>query len=279
MSEPLQEHRFSPRAGAKLGVAPSLVLAMAAVFGLAAMVWPLFAAPGSAVTQDATAPWIFALMLPVVLAVALTQVAGGALDPRAIAMLGVLSAGVAAVRPFGAGAGGIETVFFLIILAGRVFGPAFGFLLGTTGLLTSAFLTGGIGPWLPYQMFAAAFIGLGAGLLPGARRESGEPGPRTRTGRVGELGMLVLYGIVVSLVFGLLLNLSFWPFTITTGALAYVPGADFSENFGRLVLYSLATSLGWDLGRAVTTTILLAVAGPLLLKIFRRAAKRARWEG
>jgi len=51
----------------------------------------------------------------------------------------------------------------LLILAARVFGSAFGFLLGALGMLASALFTGGVGPWLTYQIFAAGVIGLLAG--------------------------------------------------------------------------------------------------------------------
>ncbi len=88
------------------------------------------------------------------------------MDTKAIAMLGVLSALGAALRPMGAGTAGIETVFFLLVLGGRVYGPGFGFVLGSTTLFASAILTGGIGPWLPFQMLAASWVGMGAGLLP-----------------------------------------------------------------------------------------------------------------
>ncbi|GAB3226322.1 ECF transporter S component [Glycomyces halotolerans] len=249
----------------------ALAVALAAVFGLVAMSWPLLASPGGALTETTSGPWLFALLLPVVTAVVLVQLSDGGLDARAVAMLGVLSAVVAAVRPFGAGAAGVETVFFLIVLAGRVFGPAFGFILGNTGLFASALLTGGVGPWMPYQMFAAAFVGLGAGLLPGPNP------PTTGRGRAGELAALVGYSVVASLVFGLLLNMSFWPFAITEGHLAYVPGGGLGENASRLVAYSVATSLGWDLGRAVTTAVLILLVGPVLLKVLRRTARRARW--
>ncbi|THV41593.1 ECF transporter S component [Glycomyces buryatensis] len=250
----------------------SLAVVLAAGFGLVATAWPLLASPGGALTETSSGPWMFALLLPVVTAVVLVQLSDGGMDARAVAMLGVLSAVVAAVRPFGAGAAGVETVFFLIILAGRVFGPAFGFILGNTGLFASALLTGGVGPWMPYQMFAAAFVGLGAGLLPGAGRA-----PAAWRGRVGELAMLAVYAVVASLAFGLLLNMSFWPYAITQGNLAYVPGALPGENASRLVAYSLATSLGWDLGRAVTTALLIVLTGPLLLRILRRTARKARW--
>jgi energy-coupling factor transport system substrate-specific component len=246
-----------------------VALALAAGFGLVAMAWPLLAVPGGALTETTSGPWLFALLLPLVTATVVIQLTEGGLDARAVAMLGVLSAVVAAVRPFGAGAAGVETVFFLIILSGRVFGAGFGFILGCTGLFASALLTGGVGPWLPYQMFAAAFVGLGAGLL-----------PRTGTGRAGtaaELALLAVYGVVSSLAYGLLLNLSFWPFALTQGNLAYVPGGDVGENLSRLLAYTLATSLGWDVGRAVTTAVLVLLTGPLLLRVLRRAAKKANW--
>ncbi|WP_198586923.1 ECF transporter S component family protein [Glycomyces xiaoerkulensis] len=248
----------------------ALALGLAAAFGLVATSWPLLAAPGGALTETTSGPWLFALLLPLVTAVVLVQLADGGMDARAVAMLGVLSAVVAAVRPFGAGAAGVETVFFLIILAGRVFGPGFGFILGNTGLFASALLTGGVGPWMPYQMFAAAFVGLGAGLLPGAA-------PSTRLGRAGELAMLAAFAVVASLAFGLLLNLSFWPFAITEGNLAYVPGGGAGENLPRLLAYTFATSLGWDLGRAVTTALLIVLTGPVLLRVLRRTARRAQW--
>ena len=59
-------------------------------------------------------------------------------------------------------------MFFTLVIAGRVFGAGFGFTLGCTTLFASALLTGGVGPWMPYQMFGCAWVGLFAGLLPPA---------------------------------------------------------------------------------------------------------------
>ena len=41
---------------------------------------------------------------------------------------------------------------------------------GCTSLFASALITGGVGPWLPYEMFGCAWIGMIAGLLRAVRR-------------------------------------------------------------------------------------------------------------
>ena len=53
----------------------------------------------------------------------------------------------AALRPLGAGTAGVELVFFLVILSGRVLGAGFGFVLGALTLFASALITSGVGPW------------------------------------------------------------------------------------------------------------------------------------
>ena len=52
-----------------------------------------------------------------------------------------------------------------MILAGAAFGPRFGLLLGLSAMAVSAVVTGGIGPWLPFQMLALAWMGAGAGFV------------------------------------------------------------------------------------------------------------------
>ena len=243
----------------------ALTLVLASVGGLFAFLWPLLVDPG-AVLESTSAPLVFALLLPVLLAVVLAEMSDGGMDTKALAMLGVLSALGAALRPLGAGTAGVETVFFLIVLGGRVFGPGFGFVLGATTLFASALLTGGVGPWLPFQMLGAAWVGLGAGLLPRAR------------GRL-ELLLLGCYAAFSSLVFGFLLNLSFWPFSLGARTqLSFDASATVLENLHAFWLFSLATSLGWDVGRAITTTVLVLLAGPAVLASLRRASRRAAFD-
>lgn len=249
--------RLSPRSG--------LTLVLAALIGLVCFFWPFLVAPGT-FGSTYTAPLMFGLVLVLVLAVVFAQIADGGIDSKAIAMLGVLSALNAGLRPLGAGTAGVETVFFVLVFAGRVFGPGFGFALGCTSLFASAIITGGVGPWMPYQMFGCAFVGLLAGLLPACR------------GKV-EIAMLAVYGAFAGYLFGFLLNLQFWPFAVDpNSSLAYQPGAGLGDQLRRYLLFDLATSLGWDTGRAITNFVCVILLGPAALATFRRAARKANFE-
>jgi energy-coupling factor transport system substrate-specific component len=249
----------------------TVVLAAASLVGLVTLLWPLLLEdPSSTRVQP---PFVFLLLLPVVVAVVLAELAEGGLDPRVLAILGVLTALDAVLRGLSAGTGGVELVFFLIILGGRVFGPAFGFVLGCTSLFVSALVTAGVGPWLPYQMLCTAWIGLGAGLLPRA------------SGRV-EIALLAAYGVVVSYLYGLLLNLQGWPLLAGVSIpghheqLAFDPGAGLGENllvFGRYTLVTSTTS--YDTVRAITTAVAIGLLGAAVLTPLRRAARRATVTG
>lgn len=256
---------MTPAAVRPIALRPRSTLALlgATTVGLIAFLWPLLVAPESSLAHSTDAPLVFALVLPLTVAVVLAELAEGGIDAKAVAMLGVLAAIGSALRPLGAGTAGLETVFFLLVLGGRVFGPGFGFALGALTLFGSALLTGGVGPWLPFQMVAAAWVALGAGLLPEVR------------GRL-ELLLLAAYGAVSALVYGFLLNLSFWPFSTGYGTgVSFVPGDAVLTNLHRFVTFSVATSLGWDVGRAVTNVALIVLVGPAVLATLRRAARRA----
>lgn len=254
--------RFKPRS--------ALAVTLVSVVGLLANLWPLLVHPGSQVARHSNeAPLLFAVMLPLLLVVVLAELADGGMDAKAVAMLGVLSALDAALRPLGAGTGGIEVMFFLLVLAGRVFGAGFGFALGATSMFASAILTAGIGPWLPYQMLGAAWVGMGAGLLPWRR---GLRWP-------AELALLACYGAFASLAYGFVLNMSFWPFS-TNGepSISPVPGAPLATNLAHFVAFTLATSLGWDLGRVITSVTLILLTGRPVMTALRRAARKASFE-
>jgi|SoimicmetaTmtLPB_FD_contig_61_2110206_length_1245_multi_2_in_0_out_0_1 energy-coupling factor transport system substrate-specific component len=249
-----------------LGRRSGVVLTVASVAGFLMLVWPLLVRNPEG--GQLGPPFVFLALLPVVIVVVLAEVTEGGLDPRVLAVLGVLSAVNAVLRGLSPGTGGVELVFFILILAGRVFGPGFGFVLGCTSLFASALLTGGVGPWLPFQMMCSAWVGMGAGLL-----------PRRVTGRA-EIVMLAAYGVFAAYAFGLLLNLSSWPFVLGIAVpghtgLAFVPGDPASVNLHRFLIYTLITSTGsFDTGRAITNAVAIVVLGPAVLTTLRRAARR-----
>ncbi|MDV8148954.1 ATP-binding cassette domain-containing protein [Arthrobacter sp. B10-11] len=235
------------------------VLAAANLVALAAFCWPLLAA---AFPEDAAAalPYAALAIAPLAVVAIVISLDGSVSSAHTVALLGVLAAVGSAVRVASTGVGGVEAVFILLILAGRAFGPRFGMLLGAATIAVSSALWGGIGPWTPFQIFACAWVGAGAGLLP--RRVRGR----------AELWMLCGYGAVASYLFGLLTNLWFWPFAVGAGTgISYVPGAPLATNLSSFLLYSLVTSTaGWDTLRAVTTIIGIVVVGRAILAAFRR---------
>lgn len=246
-----------------LGLRSGLCLAVVSAVGLLSLLWPLLASSSSGVARGAQAPWLFALLLPLLLGVVLAEISEGGLDARAVAMLGILAAVGAALRPLGAGTAGIEPVFALLIPAGRVFGRGFGFVLGAVTLIASALLTGGVGPWLPFQMLGAAWIGFGAGCL-----------PRLRGRR--EIALLAGYAVLAGLGYGLALDLSIWPYgAIGLAGVQFVAGAPVGDNLLRLLRFVVATSLGWDLVRGLTLAVFTLVSGRPILLALRRASRRA----
>lgn len=260
-------HATKPTRAVRLGTQSKVAIGLASVIGLIAFAWPLIAAPGSsAVAHADDAPLLFALVVPVLLLVVLAQVSDGGMDAKSIAMLGVLAAVIAALRPLGGGTAGLEPIWVVLILGGRALGPGFGFCLGSISLFASALLTGGVGPWLPFQMLGAAWVGLGAGLLP---RASGRR----------ELALLAGYGAIACVAYGFLLNLWFWPFTASLpDQLSFVAGAAVGENLVSWLRFCMITSLGYDIPRAVLTVVLILVAGRPVLVTLRRMSRKAAFD-
>lgn len=255
------------------------VVASASTIGLAAFFYP-FAVSGVSTLTDAEqsarssqAPLIFAALTVACLAAILAELSagagGGADASKTVALLGVLVAIDATLRlmPTLLGA---SPIFLLILLVGAVYGPSFGFLMGALTLLISAFLTGGLGPWLPYQMLGAGWVGLTAGWLPRCRQ------PRAR------LVLLAAFGAAWGLLYGALLNLYAWPFAApglrADVGLYWTPGLDVSETVRRYARFYLATSLGHDLFRAGASGLLVLLLGGPLLRVLERFRRRFAWE-
>ena len=237
------------------------VLTLASLVSAAGFLWPFFYT-GQSLPKTQFLFWI-AISLSFLLTI--IQISSSRLDAKSVALLGVLSALIAAVRPLGAGAVGIEPMWFILILSARIFGPSFGFILGLTSMFASALLTGGLGPWLGYQIFAAAWIGMAAGFIPGKKLRGAK-----------EIGLLIVFGVIASEVFGILMDLQFWPWALGADTqLSYLVHGAVIENLHRFIIFHFATSMAWDIPRAIFTGLLIAISGTSVLSALRRTHTRA----
>jgi energy-coupling factor transport system substrate-specific component len=244
------------------------ILAVASLIGLGSFVYPFFVPQQGeafgAMAHAHDAPLIFVVLVVLCLGAVLSSLSSGMMNAKLIAVLGILTAANAVLRGV-PGPAGFTLVFLLPILCGYAFGPTFGFLLGVFSLAVSAFLGFGVGPWLPYQMFSAGWVGLLSGWLP---RLHGRPR--------GEVLMVASWGLVLGLVFGALMNIWFWPYVFSAGQseMYWQPGLTFGETLRRYALFYAITSVWWDLLRSVGNFVLLLLLAAPVLRLLRRFQQR-----
>ena len=258
---------ISPSRTARL--ASALILLLASLIGILAFVYPFLSgtlsqgfAANDAHAQDA--PLMTIVLIVLCLGAVMATMGAGQSSSKMVAILGVLTAANAILRAV-PGPAGFSAVFMLPILCGYAYGPTFGFLLGAISLLVSALIGAGIGPWLPFQMFAAGWIGLTSGWLP--RIEAG--------GRL-EVWMLGFWGLAWGLVFGVIMNIWFWPYVFQPqqAGMYWQPGTGLVETLKRYAAFYAVSSFWWDLGRALGNALLIWLFGKPLLKLLRRFQKR-----
>jgi energy-coupling factor transport system substrate-specific component len=194
-----------------------------------------------------------------------------AIDSKTVALLGVLVASDALLRPL-QGPGGFSAFYILPMLCGYVFGGLFGFLLGSLSVLVSAIFTGGVGPWMPFQMLAIGWVGLLSSALP-------KRFMTTLWSGKAEKWLLAGWGAIMGIVFGLIINLWSWPYiaAATSGlpdSQVWQPGAGLTGAVERYSAFYLATSLPWDLWTGAGNVLLLLFLGPPILRLLRRFKQR-----
>jgi energy-coupling factor transport system substrate-specific component len=248
-------------------IAPaSLVYAAVTAVGLGAFLYP-FWLPHHSVEAGAhagTAPFIAAALVALaVLAVGL-ELRTREMNGATVALLGVLAAVTALLRLLDLPGGG-SGMFFLVILAGAAFGPRFGFLLGMSAMAVSAVLTGGLGPWLPFQMLGLGWMGATSGFV----------GRWTaRLPQMSEVVVLAAFGWLWGFGYGAILNLWSWPFVISEGPLSWHPGLPFVEVLHRYYSFYVVTSFAWDAAGALANAVLILLTGRALLRSMRRFSQR-----
>ncbi|MCR4407441.1 MAG: ECF transporter S component [Anaerolineae bacterium] len=251
----------------------AVVLAAASLVGVAAFLYPFFFPQPSETAQGMLshsndAPFLFIILMVFCLGMVLSNLSSGQMNSKIIAVLGILTAVNAVLRAV-PGPAGFAAVFFLPILVGYSYGATFGFLLGALSILVSALLGAGVGPWLPFQMFATGWIGMASAWLPDMQRR-----PRL------EVAVLTVWGFGWGFAFGAAMNLWFWPFVFdpTQTALYWQPGIGAIETLKRYAAFYVVTSLWWDLGRAVGNGLLLLLFGGPILRLLRRFRVRFQFE-
>jgi energy-coupling factor transport system substrate-specific component len=241
-----------------------LSLWLVSVAGLALFVTPFV---GPVVAGDAGYLPLLGASIAAVLVLLVVEAASRHLDNRRFALLAAIAAIDAALRmSLVNGIGGFSPVFFLILCSGYVFGPSFGFLVGSVSLLVSAFATGGVGPWLPYEMFAAGWVGAVAGVVGVGR--SGLPTRR-------DLLVLATAGVVLGFVYGAATDIYDWgAFYRGSPGLGWVPGMGPGAAVARFFKFYLATSLGWDSLRAGGNAVMVLLLGAPVLAAMARFRSR-----
>jgi energy-coupling factor transport system substrate-specific component len=252
----------------KIHLLSLLIYALTTLIGVVAFLYP-FWQPTLGQPHAADAPLMLSLLVGICFVVLLLEVQGQGMSAKIIALLGILVAINAMLRfvELAIPVPGFSFIFLLIILTGYVFGGRFGFLMGALTMLVSALITGGVGPWLPYQMFTAAWIGLSAPLCrPFAN------------GRWAELVTLSTFGALWGFIFGVIINLWFWPFTVGSPDQYWQPGITLSDTLTRYATFYLATSLVLDGMRALGNALLLMAFGLPILRVLRRFQQRFTFE-
>lgn len=263
----------SPRRSDPASLAISL---LASLLGVAAFIYPFFLSGRSdsgALAHANDAPLVFVVLLILCLATVFASLTSQQMTSKLVALLGILTALSAVLRTI-PGPAGFNAIFLLPILSGYCYGSTFGFMLGVLSLLVSALIGGGVGPWLPYQMLATGWVGMLSGLLPEFRHH-----------RRFEPIMLAIWGALVGLVFGAIMNIWFWPF-LAGGALSFdqtqggvwQPGMGVGATLRAYATFYVVTSLWWDAWRAAGNALLLLLFGGAILRVLRRFRSRFRFD-
>ncbi|MFW6056868.1 MAG: ECF transporter S component [Chloroflexota bacterium] len=170
------------------------------------------------------------------------------LQPRELAIIALLGTVSALLRVPFAAVPSLQPSTYLVICSGYVFGPVAGFMVGALTAVVSNFFLGH-GPWTLFQVVGWGLAGASAPLL---RRLD------MRT------SLLVAFGIVWGILFGLIANLWTWvafvyPLTLQT------------------FLVTWLNSIWFDALHAVGNAFFLGLFGVKTVRLLERYRQRFNW--
>ncbi len=240
-------------------------IALVSIAGLALFAWPFF---GTSLPAS-TPAW--ALTVACLAGLVIVETGTRQLDARGVALLAAIAAIDTALRlAVIEGIGGFSPIYFLVLCAGYALGPSYGFLAGALSIIVSALAGGGVGPWVPYQVFAVGWVGAAAGVAGHWRGSL----PRRR-----DVVLLAGVGAVMGWAVGALLDIQDWvPVYRGNPTLGWQPGMDAATalvHFGR---YYLLTSIAYDTFRAVGNALMVVALGAPVLAALARLRARFSFE-
>lgn len=239
---------------------------VASLVGAGAFLYPFWlpAESGDVVTRGGDAPLVAGLVGALAVGAVLVEIRSGTMSGADVALLGMLSAMAGLLRLIDLPGGG-SGIFFLVLLAAAAFGPRFGFLLGLFAMALSSVITGGIGPWLPFQMLVLAWMAMATGALGRLTRRLP---PRV------EIGVLAVWSWAVGFAYGAVINLWSWPLTPGEGDLQWRPGLGVAGTLDHYWSFYVATSLAWDAAGATANLVAVALLGVPVMRTLRRFSPR-----
>jgi len=225
--------------------------------------------------SSASFPLMVSFILILCLLLTLYEAQSTILDSKTIAFLGVLiaiNAGLRFIENAIPGPAGFSPIFFLIILTGYSFGSRIGFLMGAMTMFVSGLLTGGVGPWLPGQMITAGWLGQSSAMIkPIIQGLKCQDKPC-------EIIALSLFSVLWGFLYGIIMNLWFWPYFSTSPGQTWLQTASLWENIGRYGAYYIATSFIWDITRSIGNIVIIGFMSRPILRVYARFMKRFSFE-
>jgi energy-coupling factor transport system substrate-specific component len=255
----------------------------ATISGMLVLLYPFFLPviprqTGFGMMRTGEMPLMMTFLLGLCLVALLFEAQGQMVNTKLVALLGILVAINSALRFIETaipGPGGFTPIFFLIILVGYVFGGRTGFLMGALTLLVSALVTGGVGPWLPAQMFTAGWVGMSVIILrPLVNALSARRAQGSFINNRMEIYLLAGFGLLWGFLYGGIMNLWQWPFIAGPQSQSYAAGLGFLATVRHYLAFYLVTSLVWDAVAAIGNVLLLLALGAPALRALRRFRQR-----
>ncbi|QLQ05741.1 MAG: hypothetical protein HZY76_06435 [Anaerolineae bacterium] len=181
------------------------VLLLASAIGVVAFLSPFFtrssaqANDGGALSHAGDAPFFLVVLIIVCLGAVLVNLSAGSMNARMVAILGVLTAFSAALRALPGPRVSMQSSSFRCWPV-TCTAPRLAFCWARWRFWCRP-CSAGVGPWLPFQMFTTGWVGMLGAVLP---RFPNKP--------LLEVTLLAVWGMILGLLFGFIMNIWFWPF-------------------------------------------------------------------